>query len=113
MSIARDEIFGPVTSAIRWTDENDMLEQANSSVYGLAGGVWTHNMAQGHRIARALETGTVWINRYYNLKPGMPIGGYKQSGFGREFSFEVLNHYTLTKSVVINLQEGRMGIFDQ
>lgn len=113
MSIAKDEIFGPVTSAIRWTDENDMLEQANSSVYGLAGGVWTQNMAQGHRIARALETGTVWINRYYNLKPGMPIGGYKQSGFGREFSFEVLNHYTLTKSVVVNLQEGRMGIFDQ
>jgi acyl-CoA reductase-like NAD-dependent aldehyde dehydrogenase len=55
----------------------------------------------------------VWINRYYNLKSGMPIGGYKQSGFGREFCFDVLNHYTVTKSVIVNLQDGPIGMYAQ
>lgn len=112
MTIAQDEIFGPVTCAIRWSDESEMLAQANDTVYGLAGGVWTRDIAQGHRIARSLETGTVWINRYYNLKVGMPIGGYKQSGYGREFSRDVLNHYTQLKSVIVNLQDGKIGMFD-
>ena len=113
MRIAQEEIFGPVTSVITWSDEDDMMMQANNTTYGLAGGVWTKDIARAHRIARKLETGTVWINRYYNLKANMPLGGYKQSGFGREFSHEVLNHYTQTKSVVVNLQEGRIGMFDQ
>lgn len=113
MRIAQEEIFGPVTCVISWKDEDDMLRQANQTTYGLAGGVWTKDIARAHRIARTLQTGTVWINRYYNLKPGMPVGGYKQSGFGREFCFDVLNHYTITKSVILNLQEGRMGMFDQ
>ncbi|MCT2402098.1 aldehyde dehydrogenase family protein, partial [Novosphingobium mangrovi (ex Huang et al. 2023)] len=113
MRIAQEEIFGPVTSVISWNDEADMMQQANATTYGLAGGVWTKDLARAHRIARQLETGTVWINRYYNLKANMPLGGYKQSGFGREFSHEVLNHYTQTKSVVVNLQEGRVGMFDQ
>lgn len=113
MRIAREEIFGPVTSVLTWNDEDAMMALANDTTYGLAGGVWTKDIARAHRIARKLETGTVWVNRYYNLKPNMPLGGYKQSGFGREFSHEVLHHYTQTKSVVINLQEGRMGMFDQ
>jgi aldehyde dehydrogenase len=62
-------------------------------------------------MALALETGTIWINRYYNFIANMPLGGYKQSGFGREFAHEVLNHYTMTKSVVINLQPGKIGAF--
>jgi acyl-CoA reductase-like NAD-dependent aldehyde dehydrogenase len=66
-----------------------------------------------HRVARGMQTGTVWINRYYNLKSGMPIGGYKQSGFGREFCFDVLNHYTVTKSVIVNLQDGPIGMYAQ
>lgn len=113
MRIAQEEIFGPVTAVISWDDENEMLAQANNTTYGLAGGVWTRDIARAHRIARKLETGTVWVNRYYNLKLNMPLGGYKQSGFGREFSHDVLNHYTQTKSVVINLQDGRLGVFDQ
>ena len=113
MRIAREEIFGPVTSVISWNDEDAMMKQANDTNFGLAGGVWTRDITRAHRIARKLETGTVWINRYYNLKANMPLGGYKQSGFGREFSHEVLNHYTQTKSVVINLQDGRTGMFDQ
>ena len=113
MRIAQEEIFGPVTSVITWSDEDDMMKQANATTYGLAGGIWTKDLARAHRMARKLETGTIWINRYYNLKANMPLGGYKQSGFGREFSHEVLNHYTQTKSVVVNLQEGRTGMFDQ
>jgi len=113
MRIAQEEIFGPVTSVLSWNDEDEMMKMANATNYGLAGGVWTRDISRAHRIARKLETGTVWINRYYNLKPNMPIGGYKQSGFGREFSHEVLNHYTQTKSVVVNLQDGRMGVFDR
>lgn len=113
MRIAQEEIFGPVTSVLSWNDEDEMMKMANATNYGLAGGVWTRDISRAHRIARKLETGTVWINRYYNLKANMPLGGYKQSGFGREFSHEVLNHYTQTKSVVVNLQEGRTGMFDQ
>ncbi len=113
MTIAREEIFGPVTSVIIWKDEDEMIKQANAVNYGLAGGVWTQDITRGHRIARELETGSVWINRYFNLKLNMPMGGYKQSGFGREFSWEVLNHYTQLKSVVVNLDDRPMGMFDR
>jgi acyl-CoA reductase-like NAD-dependent aldehyde dehydrogenase len=111
MRIAQEEIFGPVTSVITFDDEDEVVRMANDTVYGLGGGVWTQNLARAHRIACALDTGTVWVNQYYNFIPGMPIGGYKQSGFGREFAHEVLNHYTLTKSVVINLRSGPLGMF--
>lgn len=105
MRIAQEEIFGPVTSVIRWRDEADMLREVNDVEYGLAGGLWTNDLRRAHRISRAMETGAVWVNRYYNFKAGMPGGGYKQSGFGREMCLETLNHYTLTKSVVINLDD--------
>jgi acyl-CoA reductase-like NAD-dependent aldehyde dehydrogenase len=113
MRIAQEEIFGPVTTVLTWNDEDAMLAQANHTTYGLAGGVWTKDLARAHRIARQLETGTVWINRYYNLKPNMPLGGYKQSGFGREFGHDVLQHYTQLKSVIVNLDEGKIGMFDR
>jgi aldehyde dehydrogenase len=111
MTIFRDEIFGPVTSVIDWDDEADMIEQANDSEYGLAGGIWTRNLAKAHQIARSLDTGTVWINRYYNTRPGMPLGGNKQSGFGRENTHEAIAHYTKLKSVVLNLDERPLGLF--
>lgn len=104
MRIAQEEIFGPVTSVIRWNDEEEMLRHVNDTEYGLAGGIWTQNLTRAHRIARGMETGVIWINKYYNFKPGMPLGGYKQSGIGREGALETLNHYTLEKSVVINLE---------
>ena len=111
MKIAQEEIFGPVTSVLTWKDDDKVIRLANESVYGLGGGIWTSNLGRAHRMACALATGTVWINRYYNFLGGMPIGGYKQSGFGREFAHEVLNHYTLTKSVIVDLQPGALGIF--
>jgi acyl-CoA reductase-like NAD-dependent aldehyde dehydrogenase len=113
MRIAREEIFGPVTCAITFKTDEEAIAIANDSDYGLGGGLWTRDLGRAHRISRAMQTGTIWVNRYYNLKPGMPLGGYKQSGFGREFCFDILNHYTVTKSVIINLQEGPLGIFQQ
>ncbi|MBB3228216.1 acyl-CoA reductase-like NAD-dependent aldehyde dehydrogenase [Luteibacter sp. Sphag1AF] len=111
MVIAQEEIFGPVTDLFTWEDEADMLSMVNDNIYGLGGGLWTRNLNRAHRISRAMETGMVWVNRYYNFKPGQPIGGVKQSGFGRESTFETLMHYTNTKSVVINLEEGGYGDF--
>ncbi len=113
MRIAQEEIFGPVTVVLGWSDEDAMMAEANATNYGLAGGVWTRSLVRAHRIARRLETGTVWINRYLNAKTNLPLGGYKQSGYGREFSLDVLEHYSQLKSVVVNLEEGRMGIYDR
>lgn len=85
MRVAQEEIFGPATCALTWQDEDEVIQLANDCQYGLAGKVWTRNIATGHRIARGLETGTVWINRYYNFKPGMPIGAIKKLVLGGSF----------------------------
>lgn len=111
MRIAQEEIFGPVNVVIPWSDEDEVIRMANDNLYGLGGGLWTRDLNRAHRMARRMETGTVWINRYYNFVGGMPIGGYKGSGFGREFAAEVLNHYTQTKSVIISPDDGPMGVF--
>lgn len=111
MRIMREEIFGPVVCASRWDDEDDLIRQANDSRYGLASGVWTKHLTRALRISRRLEAGIVFVNRYYNWKTGMPIGGYKESGFGRELSIEAMHEYTQTKSVVMNMQEGPIGLF--
>lgn len=103
MRVAQEEIFGPVTCVIPWDDEGEMLSQVNDSRYGLAGAVWSNDLKQAHRIAREMQTGVVWVNTYYNLPRGMPVGGYKQSGFGRELSWDILRDYTVTKSVIIPL----------
>jgi acyl-CoA reductase-like NAD-dependent aldehyde dehydrogenase len=105
MKIAQEEIFGPVTDILVWDDEDDMIGDVNDSIYGLAGGLWTRDLARAHRISRAMQTGTVWVNRYYNFQFGQGVGGYKQSGFGREGTLDTLDHYTITKNVVINLDE--------
>ncbi|WP_241127503.1 aldehyde dehydrogenase family protein [Novosphingobium terrae] len=111
MRIAQEEIFGPVTTILEWEDEAELLARVNDNIFGLGGGVWTQNLARAHRISRGMETGIVWINRYYNIRSGQPLGGYKQSGFGRDNCLDTVLDYTLQKSVVINLAEGPLGLF--
>lgn len=100
MRIAQEEIFGPVTDIIGWSDEDAMLKDVNDTRYGLAGGLWTSDLDRAQRLSRAMNTGTVWVNRYFNLTPGQAIGGVKESGFGREGTLDtVLDHYTVQKVV--------------
>jgi len=100
MRFMQEEIFGAVTGVVTWDDEDEMLRQANDTRFGLAGGVWTANLHQAHRLVRGLETGIIWVNRYLNFKPNMWMGGYKESGFGREGVTATMDHYTVMKSVV-------------
>lgn len=104
MSIAREEIFGPVISALPYDDLDDLIARANNSMYGLAAGVWTRDVAKAHYIASKLRAGTVWVNCYNAFDAASPFGGYKQSGFGREMGSYALNNYTEVKSVWISLK---------
>jgi phenylacetaldehyde dehydrogenase len=103
MRIAREEIFGPVLSIIPFKDENDAVLKGNDTEYGLAAAVWTRDVSRAHRVARALKSGRVWINTYAEVDPVMSIGGYKQSGYGRENGAESIDAFTQTKSVYMRL----------
>jgi aldehyde dehydrogenase (NAD+)/betaine-aldehyde dehydrogenase len=100
MVAAQEEIFGPVVTVIPFEDEKDAVRIANDVKYGLMATVWTGDPARGHRIAGKIKSGTVGINMPYTAFPGIPFGGYKQSGFGRELALETLDVYLETKSVV-------------
>ncbi|MGW6659585.1 aldehyde dehydrogenase family protein [Rhodococcus sp. NPDC055024] len=99
--IAQEEIFGPVLSVIRWNDYDQMLHDANDVRYGLAAGIYTTNIANAMKTARELKSGSVWINKYFNLVDGSPFGGVKDSGIGSEFCAETLNMYTHLKSITL------------
>ena len=103
MRIAKEEIFGPVVSAITFEDVDEVVRQGNLSVYGLAAAVWTKDIKKAHRLARDLKAGTIWINTYNAFDAASPFGGFKQSGFGRELGVHALELYTHVKSVWINL----------
>src|SRR5256714_1831707 len=103
MRIAREEIFGPVVAAIPFSDEEDLVAKANSTIYGLVAGVWTNNVARAHRVAHALKAGTVYVNCYHIVDPVTPWGGYKQSGWGRELGPYALDLYTELKNVIVDI----------
>ena len=103
MRVVREEIFGPVLSALSWTDPDDLVRQANDSEYGLSAGIWTNDIKSAHRLARAVRAGTVWINCFNMVDNSTPFGGYKQSGWGREHGRQSMELYSETKSVWVNL----------
>ncbi len=99
MKVVQEEIFGPVVTAIPFSDPSEIVATANDTIYGLAAGVWTRDIKKAHQMASKIKAGTVWINCYNIFDASLPFGGYKQSGWGREMGHEVLEHYTEVKSV--------------
>jgi len=103
MKVIRDEIFGPVVAAVAFDDPEKLIATANDSIYGLAEAVWTKDISKGHRIARQLRAGNVWVNCYNIFDAALPFGGYKQSGWGREMGHAALEQYTETKAITVQL----------
>ncbi|WP_026736388.1 aldehyde dehydrogenase family protein [Fischerella sp. PCC 9605] len=103
MKIAQEEIFGPVMSIIKFKDIDEVIHLANTTMYGLAAGVWTKDITKAHAIANNVRAGTVWVNCYHVFDAAAPFGGFKQSGMGRELGEYSLEHYTEVKTVTIKL----------
>jgi betaine-aldehyde dehydrogenase len=103
MKIVREEIFGPVMSLLTFCDEDEVIARANHTIYGLAAGVVTENLSRAHRVIHRLEAGICWINTWGESPAEMPVGGYKQSGVGRENGITTLEHYTRIKSILVEL----------
>lgn len=105
MIIVRDEIFGPVMSILIFDDEDEVIQRANRTHFGLAAGIFTQDIKRAHRIAKQIQAGVCWINNYNVTPVGMPFGGYKHSGLGRENGLIALSHYSQVKSIYVELNE--------
>jgi aldehyde dehydrogenase (NAD+) len=101
MRIAKEEIFGPVLSAIPFKDMDELIARANSTMFGLGSGVWTRDVSKAHRLAKAIRAGSVWVNCYQATDPAVPFGGYKMSGYGRESGLQHVEEYLNVKAVWI------------
>lgn len=103
MRIAQEEIFGPVVSIIPFESVDEVIEQANDSIYGLGAGIWTRDVGRAHGVAKVIKSGMIWINSYGAVDPAAPFGGYKMSGYGREMGEYAMELYTEVKSVWVKL----------
>ena len=113
MRVAQEEIFGPVAVVIKFKTEDEVIAMANDNEYGLGGAVWTRDIYKAFRVARAVETGRMWVNTYNQIPAGAPFGGYKKSGIGRETDLSILEAYTQQKNIFINLSEDVTGFYPQ
>jgi (Z)-2-((N-methylformamido)methylene)-5-hydroxybutyrolactone dehydrogenase len=111
MTVACEEVFGPVLAVIPFDTEDEAIALANDTRYGLAGAVWTKDIHRAHRVAHAMRTGTVWINAYRVVGPDVPFGGFGLSGLGRENGIEAVHEYTLTKAIWVELTGGTRDPF--
>lgn len=101
--VAQEEVFGPFVTVITFKNDEEALQIANSTEYGLGGGLWTNNLQRAHKFAREMKSGMVWINCYKRVNPGSPFGGVGVSGYGREMGFDAMREYTQVKSVWVNV----------
>lgn len=105
MKIAKEEIFGPVMSILKWSDEEDVIERANALPYGLGAGVVTNNINKAIKFAKRLHAGTVYVNCYDYTEGPTPFGGYKDSGIGKDLGDEGIESYLLTKTIIIKAKD--------
>jgi len=101
--VCQEEVFGPFVTVTTFRDDAEATALANSTEYGLGGGLWTTNLSRAHRMAKSMKAGMVWVNSYKRVSPGLPFGGVGNSGYGREMGFEAMHEYTEPKSVWINV----------
>jgi acyl-CoA reductase-like NAD-dependent aldehyde dehydrogenase len=111
MRVAREEIFGPVGVVIKFKTIDEVIDMANDSDFGLAGGVFTKDINKAIRVARGIRTGRVWVNTYNTFPAGASFGGYKDSGIGRETHKVILDHYSQMKNIIINLSDKPGGMY--
>lgn len=112
LRVCQEEIFGPVVVVQKFKTADEVIALANDSEYGLGGGVFTSNLNTALKVSRGVHTGRVWVNTYNQIPAGAPFGGYKKSGIGRETHKVMLEHYSQTKNILINLKEGVAGLYD-
>ena len=108
----QQEVFGPVSVIIKFKTDEEVIEQANDSEYGLAGAVFSKNITRALNIARSVETGRMWVNTYNQIPEHAPFGGYKKSGIGRETHKVILEHYSQMKNILIDLSDDVSGFYN-
>lgn len=111
MTVSQEEIFGPVATIVKFKDEEEVIELANDSIYGLGGGIWTSDINKALNVARKVRTGRMWVNQYANFSAGAPFGGYKKSGIGRETYKSMLDSYTQMKNIFISTRKEKDGMY--